>query len=69
LTAHAEDLEPDHAGTSKVGRHDRVRVPDGRKGEVIGYYRDERENMLVLFDTGGSRRYCSADLLRLGANT
>jgi len=46
-----------------------VRVPDGRQGEVIGYYRDERENMLVLFDTGGSRRYCSADLLRLGANT
>ena len=69
MTAHIEHLEPDHAGIPKVGRHDRVRVPDGRKGEVIGYYRDELEDMLVLFDTGGSRRYCSADLLRLGANT
>jgi hypothetical protein len=69
LAAHAEHLEPDHAGTSNVGRHDRVRVPDGRKGEVIGYYREEFEQILVLFDTGGTRRYCSTDLLRLGAST
>jgi len=52
-----------------VGRHDRVRVPDGRNGEVIGFYRDEVvEHMLVLFDTGGSRRYLRSDLLRLGTS-
>jgi hypothetical protein len=69
MTAHAEHLEREPTGMPTVGRHDRVRVPDGRRGEVIGYYRGEREHLLVLFDTGGSRRYCSADLLRLGANT
>ena len=53
-------------GLPAVGRHDRVRVPDGRNGEVIGYYRDEVEHMLVLFDTGGSARYLRSDLLRLG---
>lgn len=53
-------------GIPTVGRHDRVRVPDGRNGEVIGYYRDDVEHVLVLFDTGGSARYLRSDLLRLG---
>jgi hypothetical protein len=54
-------------GIPTVGCHDRVRVPDGRNGEVIGYYRDYVEQMLVLFDTGGSARYLRSDLLRLRA--
>jgi hypothetical protein len=48
-----EYLGPALIGLPAVGRHDRVRVPDGRSGEVIGYYRDDVEHMLVLFDTGG----------------
>ena len=52
-------------GMPTVGCHDRVRVPDGRTGEVIGFYRDEVEQMLVLFDTGGSERYLRAELLRI----
>ena len=45
-----------------LARHDRVRVPDGRIGEVIGFYRADDEPMLILFGTGDSRRYCRADL-------
>ena len=60
-------IGPALIGLPTVGRHDRVRVPDGRNGEVIGYYRDEVEHMLVLFDTGGSARYLRSDLLRLRA--
>jgi len=70
MTDHDEYLGPSLIGIPTVGCHDRVRVPDGRSGEVIGFYRDEAlEHMLVLFDTGGSRRYPRADLLRLGADT
>jgi hypothetical protein len=68
MAQHAEYLGPGLIGIPMVGRHDRVRVPDGRNGEVIGFYRDEVvEQMLVLFDTGGSRRYPRADLLKLRA--
>jgi hypothetical protein len=35
---------------------------------VIGFYRGEVEQMLVRFDTGGSRRYLRTDLLRLGVS-
>jgi len=38
-------------------------VPDGRTGEVIDLY--EEENVLVLFDTGGLKRYLRADLFLL----
>jgi hypothetical protein len=70
MAHHDEYLGPALIGLPTVGRHDRVRVPDGRNGEVIGFYRDEVvEYMLVLFDTGGSRRYLRSDLLRLGAAT
>jgi hypothetical protein len=69
VTQHPEYLGPALIGIPMVGRHDRVRVPDGRNGEVIGFYRDEVvEYMLVLFDTGGSRRYLRSDLLRLGTS-
>ena len=69
MTQHPEYLGPALIGIPMVGRHDRVRVPDGRNGEVIGFYRDEVvEHMLVLFDTGGSRRYLRSDLLRLGTS-
>ena len=60
-------IGPALIGIAAVGCRDRVRVPDGRNGEVIGFYRDEVEQMLVQFDTGGSRRYLRSDLLRLRA--
>jgi hypothetical protein len=42
---------------------DHVRVPDGRIGEVVGFYRGEDEPvMLVVFCTGDTSRYCRADL-------
>ena len=37
-----------------LARHDRVRVPDGRIGEVIGFYRADDEPMLVLFGTAAT---------------
>jgi hypothetical protein len=45
-----------------LARHDHVRVPDGRIGEVIGFYREDDEPMLVLFGSGDTRRYGRADL-------
>jgi hypothetical protein len=42
---------------------DHVRVPDGRIGEVVGFYRGEDEPMmLVVFCSGDSDRYSRADL-------
>jgi hypothetical protein len=45
-----------------LARHDRVRVPDGRIGEVVGFYREEDEPILVLFKSGDTKRYRRADL-------
>ena len=52
--------QPDDA--RPLVRYDHVRVPDGRIGEVIGFYREDDEPMLVLFVGGDSRRYSRADL-------
>ncbi len=42
---------------------DHVRVPDGRIGEVVGFYRGEAEPvMLVVFCSGDTDRFCRADL-------
>jgi hypothetical protein len=35
---------------------DRVHVPGGRTGEVVGFYRTKREMALVRFDDGERRR-------------
>ena len=45
-----------------VALHDRVRVPDGRIGEVIGFYREEDEPILVRFINGDTGRYCHSDI-------
>ena len=50
--------EPERA----IARHDHVRVPDGRIGEVIGFYREADEPMLVLFISGNSQRFGRTDL-------
>lgn len=45
-----------------VARRDHVCVPDGRVGEVIGFYRNEEDLVLVLFEGGERRRYARTDL-------
>jgi hypothetical protein len=37
--------------------HDRVRTPDGRVGEVIGFYLRESESVLVGFPSGGYQEF------------
>jgi hypothetical protein len=45
-----------------IAPRDRVRVPDGRVGEVIGFYRGEDETVLIRLGAGDSGRYVPADL-------
>jgi hypothetical protein len=46
----------------RIGLNDRVSVPDGRVGSVIGFYSRADETVLVLFDSGDSVEYPPADL-------
>ncbi len=46
----------------EIGFHDRVRVPDGRTGNVIGFYRTATETALVLLDAGESRQFVLSEL-------
>jgi hypothetical protein len=55
LTTHAS-TEISHE-TSTVECHDRVSVPDGRIGEVIGFYRRSFETVLVRFAGGDSGEF------------
>jgi hypothetical protein len=45
-----------------IDAHDRVRVPDGRVGEVIGFYRRQDESVVVLFPTGRSDEFLTTDV-------
>ena len=45
-----------------IDAHDRVRVPDGRVGEVIGFYRREHESVVVLFSSGCSGEFLTRDV-------
>ena len=49
----------------RIGLNDRVSVPDGRVGSVIGFYCRAPDTLLVLFDSGDSREYAPAELERL----
>jgi hypothetical protein len=42
--------------------HDRVRVPGGREGDVIGFYRRATESVLVLFASGESDEFLEPDV-------
>ena len=48
--------------TWEVRRSDRVRAPDGRVGQVIGFYRAEEDAALVRLDSGDTRKYVRGDL-------
>jgi hypothetical protein len=41
----------------QIVNHDRVRVPDGRIGEVVGFYRREDEWAVVSFSSGMSAEF------------
>jgi hypothetical protein len=56
LAAHS-DVVPESIDT-----HDRVRVPDGRIGEVIGFYRRQHESVVVLFSSGRSDEFLTSDV-------
>ena len=45
-----------------IDAHDRVRVPDGRVGEVIGFYRRQVETVVVLFSSGRSAEFPTSDV-------
>jgi hypothetical protein len=45
-----------------IDAHDRVRVPDGRVGEVIGFYRRQHESVVVLFSSGRSDEFLTRDV-------
>jgi hypothetical protein len=51
------DLAPE-----PIDAHDHVRVPDGRIGEVIGFYRRQHESVVVLFSSGISDEFLEADV-------
>jgi hypothetical protein len=42
-----------------------VSVPDGRNGEVIGFYRRENDSVLVRFASGESAEFLTPDVLPL----
>jgi hypothetical protein len=56
LTGHS-DVVPE-----TIDAHDRVRVPDGRIGKVIGFYRRQDESVVVLFSCGRSDEFLTSDV-------
>ena len=47
---------------STIARGDHVRVPDGREGEVIGFYRREFASVVVRFSPRDSAEFFVSDL-------
>jgi hypothetical protein len=45
-----------------IETRDNVRVPDGRVGEVIGFYRREFESVVVLFASGRSSEFLTSEV-------
>jgi hypothetical protein len=47
---------------------DPVRVPDGRIGDVVGFYRTKTEMALVQFDDGERRKFVLSELALVARN-
>ena len=48
----------------EIALHARVRVPNGRIGNVIGFYRGpEEESVVVGYDRGDSGAFAACDLI------
>jgi hypothetical protein len=58
---HAAYVSPTLNGVP-IAPHDRVRVPDGRVGEVIGFYRGEIETVVVRLGAGKIGQFVPGDL-------
>jgi hypothetical protein len=56
---------------SEPALHARVRAPNGREGEVIGFYRRSAESVLVRFAAGDAQEFLVPEIERLpaGADT
>ena len=50
---------------TRIAYHDRVCVPDGRIGEVIGFYRRKDESVVVRFPSGESDQFLTPSVERL----
>ena len=46
----------------ELALHDRVRVPDGRQGDVVGFYRHEQELVLVSFSASDAAKFRASDV-------
>ena len=42
--------------------HDRVVTPDGREGEVVGFFRSEEKSVLVSFSASDTGKYRATDV-------
>jgi hypothetical protein len=49
--------------TEDPALHARVRVPNGRIGNVIGFYRGPEESVVVRYDRGDSGAFRACDLI------
>jgi hypothetical protein len=50
------------AAVPQLRRGDLVRAPDQRVGQVVGFYRNDEDLVLVLIEDGDSRRCARGDL-------
>ena len=49
----------------RVGYHDRVQVPDGRIGNVVGFYKRTVESVLISFEPGVSGEFLMTEVKAL----
>jgi hypothetical protein len=49
----------------RIALHDRVSVPDGRVGSVIGLLRRDPDTVLVAFEPGSAHEFSPAELRRI----
>jgi hypothetical protein len=55
-------LQPPRKDATRIAFHDRVRVPDGRIGEIKGFYRRSVESALVSFPRGGAEEFLISEV-------
>jgi hypothetical protein len=60
--SHTHTNDPPGYGQQEGAVHDRVRVPGGREGEVIGFYQRRYRSVLVRFASGGSAEVFTAEV-------
>jgi hypothetical protein len=56
------DLRDQSDDSPRLGYHDLVRTPGGRVGAVVGFYRRDRESVLVRFAVDDCSEFLSSDV-------